>query len=578
MSADLNRLAVITPPTETVDRVIRRMAEESRNVSHAGLAVVLDDNNLVLGILTDGDIRRAYARGVSWNVPVSEIMVKQPITLPIGIQPDQIILELSRRVEQASHLNAKTIRHILLTDTFNRLVDIQDFVEILWDREERSARVHVIGLGFVGLTVAVSLANVGHRVTGVDINAELLEQLQKGESHIFESGLSGSLGNALEREALDFKSNLEDSLSSIYIVAVGSPVMGGKQADLSCLRHAGQQLNRVLKPGDQVMLRSTVPVGTTREVFLPILENGSGLRVAEDFNLVFAPERTLAGKALVELRTLPQLVGGITPRCTERATRFWTSLTHTVVQLPTAEAAELAKLANNSFRNVSFAFANEVAALCHEHNLDGNEIIQAANNGYPRNPIPLASPGVGGYCLPKDSVLLAASFKEISNTPRLSLISRYVNDAAGKYPLGVIENFCRNTEKQLKSTTVLVVGIAFKGEPETNDVRGSSGLEIAKILTKKGATVLAWDAVLSASEISTAGLQPIQSLEQALGRADVILLMNNHRDNGNIDISKLGIKGRQQLIFDGWNLLNRREIESRKGVHYSSLGYTTPLG
>ena len=407
MRSAVSTLAVIVPPEETIDRVIRRMAAESRAVAHAGLAIVLDSTGYVLGVLTDGDIRRAYARGVSWGSPVSSIMIKQPITLPIGINPDEIILELSRRVEKAPHLKAKTIRHILLVDKSNRLVGIHDFMELLWDRDERSARVHVIGMGFVGLTVAIGLANVGHRVTGVDIDEKLITKLQQGESIIYESGLAAKLKHMLEREVLSFDSSLEKSRSSIYIVAVGTPVKDGKQADLSDLKNVSEGLSRVLKAGDQVMLRSTVAVGTTREILLPILEKGSGLRVAENFNLVFAPERTLAGKALSELQTLPQIVGGVTPRCTERAARFWSSLTHTVVRLPCPEAAELAKLANNSFRNVSFAFANELADLSSEYNLNADEIIQAANNGYPRNPIPLASPGVGVtvclrilYCLP----------------------------------------------------------------------------------------------------------------------------------------------------------------------------------
>ena len=577
MSTAVSTLAVIVSPEETIDRVIRRMAEESRTVMHAGLAVVLDEAGSVRGVLTDGDIRRAYARNISWSEPVSKIMISQPITLPVGIHPDELILELSRRVENATHLNAKTIRHILLVDESNRLVDIRDFVEFLWDREERSARVHVIGMGFVGLTVAISLANVGHRVTGVDVNQGLLDKLRCGESLIYETGIKAKLKHVLERGVLNFESSLENSRSSIYIIAVSAPVDDHNQADLSDLRDVAKQLANILKPGDQVMLRSTVPVGTTRRFLLPLIKEGSGLSVAEEYNLVFAPERSLAGKALSELRTLPQLVGGVTPRCTERAARFWATLTHTVSRLRSPEEAELAKLANNSFRNVSFAFANELAMLAKEHNLDVAEVIQAANNGYPRNPIPLASPGVGGYCLPKDSLLLASSFSQPNAMPRLSMVARTINEQASRFPLEIFERFCSQVGHPEKSMNALVIGIAFKGEPETNDLRGSSGLVVAYALQEKGVKVTIWDAVVTNEEIVAAGLKPVLDLDEAVIQADCVFLMNNHRKNSSIDVTKLNRKSHTKLVFDGWGLFDREETEAVKGLCYSSPGYMTPL-
>jgi len=577
MKNPLSSLAVIVSPEDTIDQVIRQMAEESRAVVHAGLAVVLNPTGHVLGLLTDGDIRRAYSRNISWQEPISKIMIKQPVTLPIGLNPDEIILELSRRVEDAPHLRAKTktIRHILLVDDANRLVDIRDFVEILWDREERSARVHVIGMGFVGQTIAISLANVGHRVTGVDIDLALLEKLSLGESSIYEVGLSAKLKHVIERKVLDFESSLKGSRSSIYIIAIGSPVDDNNEADLSALRTVVNQLSNVLKPGDQVMLRSTVPVGTTRRFVLPLLESDTELVIGTDCNLVFAPERTLAGKALIELRTLPQLIGGMTPRCTERAARFWASLTHTVVRLPNPESAELAKLANNSFRNVSFAFANELALLAEEHNLDVAEVIQAANNGYPRNPIPSASPGVGGYCLPKDSALLASSFSRPDILPRLSMVARTVNDQAGRYPLDVFDRFCVQLNLSADLVTALVIGIAFKGEPDTNDLRGSIGLNTANALKKKGVKVIVWDAVVTEEEIAAVGLDPTIDLESSIGQANCIFLMNNHRNNGNIDVTQLNNNYSKKLIFDGWGLFDRNETEAIDGVIYSCPGYTT---
>jgi nucleotide sugar dehydrogenase len=552
------------------------MALESRNVTHAGVAVVLDSAGRVLGLVTDGDIRRAYAQDISWTEPISRIMIRRPVTLPVGTHPDQIILELSRAVEKAPHIeDAKTVTHILLVDESNRLIDIQNFFELLWDREERSAQVHVIGMGFVGLTVAVSLANVGHRVTGVDIDTGLLEKLQRGVSPNYEVGLTAKLKHVLEREVINFEPSLKESTSSIYIIAVGVSADSPSQVDLSALQLAGTQLSKVLKPGDQVMLRSTVPVGTTCRFLLPILEGGSNLIVAEELSLVYAPERTLAGNALSELRTLPQLVGGVTPRCTERAARFWATLTHTVAQLSNPEAAELAKLANNSFRNVSFAFANELALLAEEHNLDVAEVIQAANNGYPRNPIPPASPGVGGYCLPKDSLLLAASFSHPDALSRLSIVARTVNDQAGRYPLEIFDRFCAQVDRPVESMCALVIGIAFKGEPETNDLRGSVGLITANALKEKGVKVTVWDAVVDEKQIAAKDLQTVLDLKEAVSQVDCVFLMNNHRNNTNMDMTHLNGDSQTRLIFDGWGLLDRKETEAISGIVYSCPGYMT---
>jgi len=153
------------------------------------------------------------------------------------------------------------------------------------------------------------------------------------------------------------------------------------------------------------MLRSTVPVGTTRKQVIPVLEHYSGLAAGSGFHIAFCPERTVEGQAIQELSSLPQIVGGLTEACTEKAVSFWSTLTDTVVRVDALEAAELVKLINNSYRDLSFAFANEFALLADRYNIDATRLIAAANEGYPRDKIPRPSPGVGGYCLTKDPVV-----------------------------------------------------------------------------------------------------------------------------------------------------------------------------
>ena len=575
MRDEATPLAVLVAPDDTVDCVIRRMANESRAVQHAGIAVVVDEARVLQGILTDGDIRRAYARNMSWEDPVSSIMIREPITLPVGIREDEIILQLADRVEKAKHLRAKTIKHILLVNDAFQLVGIRDFAELLWDREEKSARVHIVGLGFVGLTLAISLANIGHRVTGVDTNRALVDSLRAGESPVFEVGLAAKLKNVIDRGTLTFENSLEPVGSSIFIIAVGAGYSDTEKADLSAIADVAETLGKGLKPGDQIILRSTVPVGVTTNLLVPLLAQHSGLKIGEEINVSFCPERTLAGQAITELQSLPQIVGGVTPRCTEMAARFWSALSHSVIKVKNPEVAEMAKLANNAFRNVSFAFSNELSFLAEQYNVDVSEVINAANNGYPRNHLPSASPGVGGYCLPKDSMFFSESFDRDASTPSLGALACQINRHATEFPIRAFERFCKLTKLQCEASTALIIGIAFKGEPETNDLRGSSGLEVAKMLQETGVKVLVWDAVVTADQASDANLTFTKELSSIIRQADSIFVMNNHRQNSSIEPFLRSPTDSPKFLFDGWKLFDRQAVEAIEGMWYGAPGYLT---
>ena len=574
--ARLDQLAIIVGPDMPIDATIRRMAAESRQVAYAGLAVVLDDNGVLRGVVTDGDVRRAFAGGVDWSAPVSTIMVSDPVTVPADLPLDRVPAEVYRRVRRTGRLISDSIRHILVTDEAGRLVTIHDFLELLREQDSRSLNVAVLGMGHVGLTLAASLANQGHFVTGVDVRPEVISRLREGKPHICEAGLTEAVQVNLRRGNLEFVDGLDERRQSVYIVAVGTPLNADGKPDFDALRAAGETVGLRLYRGNLVMLRSTVPVGTTCRFFKPLLEQGSNLVAGEDFHLAFTPERAVEGRAMVELRTLPQIVGGLTPPCTARAANFWTTLTPSVVRLQTLEAAELIKLANNTFRDLSFAFANEIALLADAYNIDSFELIAAANRGYPRNPIPQPSPGVGGYCLTKDSLLLSAPVGKPATTPLLCAVGRRVNEAAACYPIEVLRRFAEETSRTIAQLRVLVIGIAFKGVPETDDMRGSVAVQLAKVLCEEGVTVTGWDAVVAAQAMAEVGVSPVDDLAAAVGTADAVLIMNNHR--ANIDLGLFaGEHGvMPKLIFDGWSLLDRTEVEAVPGYRYATMGYLTP--
>jgi UDP-N-acetyl-D-mannosaminuronic acid dehydrogenase len=357
------------------------------------------------------------------------------------------------------------------------------------------------------------------------------------------------------------------------IIAVGTPLNEQGVASMVALEQVCQSVGSRLRRGDIVILRSTVPVGTTRTLVIPLLESISGLKAGKGFHVAFCPERTVEGKAIQELSSLPQIVGGATDMCVDKASAFWAAVTDTIVRADSLEASELVKLINNSYRDLSFAFANGLALLADNYNIDTARLIAAANEGYPRNPIPVPSPGVGGYCLTKDPFLYASVNSELGHA-ELSRLGRKVNEEAGRYPVTVLETFAYGMKRKVESLRVLLIGMAFKGNPETNDLRGSVSVSIARELIQRGCNVQCFDAVIGEQELRNHGLNPAR-MNEALSNSDAVLVLNNHEKNIPINFLQSIGSGGAVLVFDGWSLLERHEAEKYPGVIYANLGYMT---
>lgn len=572
MTSYLKNLAVTTSADATVDEVYRLISQQSKSVSHPGIALVLDAHSRLIGIITDGDVRRAYASDFDFQTAVSNIMTKTPITLSIHDDQNDYVSLIREKTKRNDRFSTEMLRHIPVIDDSFRVVDIVDSLNLLFSNQPSSYSVSIYGMGYVGLTLAVALANIGHKVLGIDINESLVNSLTAGQPHIYEPGLKEMLKVNIAAKTISF-AEASTEPSDIHIISVGTPITQQSSPDLSFIDSAIISIAKVLRKGDQVLLRSTVPLGTTRKHVVPLLEAKSNLSAGIDFFVSFAPERTVEGQALHELKTLPQVIGGLTNICTSKSMRFWSSLCDTIIQAQSIEAAELVKLSNNSFRDLSFAFANQIALLCHAHNINAFDAIRVANEGYPRNRISMPSPGVGGYCLTKDPILLSSSFSDrtIASLPQLG---RSVNETAALYPLEVIDNYLVRTNGRLEDNSILIIGIAFKGDPETNDVRGSTSLQLAHVLADKCKTLKVWDAVIPTADLLKLGLDPVPSLNEGIKNADIVLILNNNRHN--ILAEALTEPSERKLIFDGWNQLNQREIERISGFTYSTMGYMTP--
>jgi len=573
MNTRLENLVLLVDPNESLQTVITRLVSGGRSIF--GLAIVVDSANKLLGLVNSGDILRSLADQQDLDRPVSELMTKDPVTVPIGLTKPQIIERVRGHFIIRSGGKKEITRYIPVVDNHGIVLDVVDLEESGLEPEHEFNSVEVYGLGFVGLTLAVAMTARGHFVTGIDVDHKLIGRLNDGNPHVFEPRLTDTMRYALETGTLVFRASASDQklCAPAVIIAVGTPVDQTHRASLVALQTVCETVASRLRPGTLVMVRSTVPVGTTRGLIKDLLTAGSGLRAGIDFHLAFTPERTLEGKAMQELLSLPQIVGGLTEACTMKASTFWNTISERIVLAESLEAAELIKLINNSFRDLSFAFANGLALLASQYNLDAGRLVESANDSYPRNPIPKPSPGVGGYCLTKDPFLYAGDDYD-AGYAKLARQARALNTEAGRYPLQVLRSYAKRSGVTIESLSVLVAGLAFKGCPETNDLRGSVGIEIAFELLELGCKVLGFDAVVKNADIEALGIEPVSNYD-GLKDCDAVLLMNNHPNNVSEDFYK-ALGGRFVLIFDGWRLLDRSEVELHRNLVYATMGYMTP--
>ncbi len=428
----------------------------------------------------------------------------------------------------------------------------------------------VIGLGYVGLTLAVVLAEVGYEVTGVDANTRVIEGLRNGKPHFHEPELPERMHAMQATEGrLSFATEIPASdTPRTYIISVGTNIDDEHKPDYSHVRGASQAIAKHLKKGDLVILRSTVTLLATREIVVPILAEGSGLSAGIDFHVAFAPERTVEGKALEELRSLPQVVGGLTPACTELAEAFFSRIASDVVVVGTLEEAELVKLMSNAYRDLMFSFSNNLALIASRYNLDINTAIRAANKGYERNRIPLPSSGVGGYCLTKDPHLLAhGAHHELGALHREG---RKVNLQMPSHAVGIIDEFMKQSMNEGKR--IVILGLAFKGSPATSDVRFSPSQDVVNELHARGYQDLyGYDPHVPEEVFKAWGVTRLQTLDEVNEKGDVMIFMHWNEHYG-AHASKLPESGDGRLVMDPWGMYDKKDLMLR-GYAYANLGY-----
>lgn len=430
--------------------------------------------------------------------------------------------------------------------------------------------VCVLGMGYVGLTLAAIMADAGFKVLGVEIRDDVLSKLRRGKSHFHEPGLPELIQRLVKKRSIKFVKHIpREHKASVYIITVGTPLNPSGQVRLDMVENVGREVASHLKANDMVILRSTVKVGTTRNVIFPILKK-RGL----PFDLAFCPERTLEGQALGELRQLPQIVGGVTDRSTVRASQLFQFLTPTVVRVSDLETAETIKLIDNASRDVSFAYANEVAAICDKVGISASEVLRAGKLGYSRTNLPM--PGlVGGPCLEKDPYILAEALEDGGYTPILTVSARKINERQPKDVAAYLHSLALKLKGFSRKPTIAFLGIAFKGRPATDDLRGTMTRHVFTALKKffPNAVYKGYDAVVPRTEIKKFGLIPCGSLTQTFKKADLVLITNNHPCFSSMPVERLADSmNRPGLVYDFWNSFSASSLRMPAGTGYIALG------
>jgi len=383
----------------------------------------------------------------------------------------------------------------------------------------------IIGLGYVGLPLAVEAAEAGIRVIGFDVNPKVTEGINEGRSHIQDvpsEDVAALMGKGLLEATTDMSRLGECDVVSI---CVPTPLSKTRDPDVSFILAASRSVADALRKGQLVLLESTTYPGTTREVMLPALE-AAGLKVGEDFNLCFSPERVDPGNPTWNTKNTPKVVGGITPRCTQVGARFYERFLDTVVPVSSSEAAEMTKILENTFRAVNIGLANETALIADRLGVDVWEVIDAAATkpfGFMKF---TPGPGLGGHCIPVDPHYLSWKMRTLNYKTRFIELASEINSEMPRFVVGKVREALNRNRKSVNGSQVLLLGMAYKRD--ISDVRESPALDVLRLLEADGAEVTYHDPYVAELDDEGHKLSSVELTDAALDAADAVVILTDH--------------------------------------------------
>jgi len=411
--------------------------------------------------------------------------------------------------------------------------------------EQRSARVGVIGLGYVGLPLAVAFGKAGFSVLGVDVDRDRVSRLSLGESPVEDVG-SDELATLVAASRLAVTTETSAlTATDVILICVPTPLGKSKEPDISHIVAAADAVAAILRPGQLVVLESTTYPGTTEEVLLPRF-TARGLKVGEEFFLAFSPERIDPGNKRFDLRAIPKIVGGITPRCSELTGLLYSQIIDRVVPVSGPQTAEMVKLFENIFRSVNIALANELAIMCRRLGLSVWEVIEAAATK-PFGYMPFfPGPGIGGHCIPVDPYYLSWKARLAGYEPKFMAFADEINRQMPAYVVQLAADALNEKGRSVRGAKILALGVAYKAG--VGDVRESPALEILETLLTKGARVSYVDPHVPRLTLGQHQLVAVPWQSADLASQDLVLILTNHPE---FDMRRVGAEA--PLVVDTRN-------------------------
>lgn len=407
-------------------------------------------------------------------------------------------------------------------------------------------------MGYIGLPTACMLANSGYEVLGVDIDEEIINKLNSGKLHIEEPELEKIFSSAFKNNRL--RVSLELERSDVFIIAVPTPLDHRNKADLSYVISAANKIKEKIKKGNLVILESTSPPGTTRNIVGKIIANGTGFIAGRDYYLAFCPERVLPGKIVYELENNDRIVGGVDKKSSEAAESIYKTFVKGKIFLTDLETSELVKLAENTYRDINIAFANELSLICKDYGIDIREVIKYANM-HPRVKILNPGPGVGGHCIPIDPWFI------LEDTDRKDTLIEKCRKINNSMPFIISEEIAEIVGKY-RDPKVTIFGFSYK--ENVGDIRESPAITINNELMEKGIKVLIYDPLVVNTKYNLSGL------EESVKGSDLVLLFSGHSVFRDIDLKSVSNLMRNKNIFDTRNFFDKSTIE-KLGFNYYRL-------
>ena len=403
-------------------------------------------------------------------------------------------------------------------------VSVPNKAKILEEKiRDRTARVGIVGLGYVGLPLAVEFARAGFHVTGIDLSEEKTRRVSAGDSYIGDiptTTLAPLVEAGKLRATTDFAAVRE--LDTINI-CVPTPLRKTKDPDMSYIVSACEEIAKYLRPGTLVILESTTYPGTTEELLRPMLSK-SGLEVGQDFFLCFSPERVDPGNPKFQTANIPKVVGGCTPACTEMGRLFYAQALQHVVPVSSTQVAEMVKLLENTFRMINIGLVNEIAMMCDRISINVWEVIEAAATK-PFGFMPFyPGPGLGGHCIPIDPFYLSWKTKQAGIEARFIDLAGYINGQMPHFVVDKIQNALNDAGKPVKGSRIHVMGVAYKRD--IDDMRESPALDVMMLLERRGGVVTYSDPHVPTLRVD--GLEMQASPEDAAATADCVVIVTDH--------------------------------------------------